>query len=666
MEFWLLVLIVALVALIALPIAALATARTTARELREQMAGLMGHVRDLEAQLRRIESWRVAPVEQPATQPAPAQRPPVSAMPPAAKAVPTAATPVTEPGLPPAPPQVAPPAVIAPPAFSALDQPASVDTRSLENRIGSQWFNRVGILAVLIGVAWFLKLAFDNHWIGPLGRVLIGLVAGAGLIAWSERFQKRGFTAFAYSLEAIGSGTLYLSLWAAFSVYALLPAWAAFGAMILVTAFNGFVSWTRNAELLALYAIAGGLSTPLLVSTGGNHEVTLFTYLLILDLAVLALVVLRPWSRLLFAAFTGTALFICGWWSGFYSVAQQGRTAFFLTCFFLIFAFAPRLVRAEQNDRRGFSGWDVLALILLPILNAALGFVALYSLFSSATQDWAGPWLAVAFAAFYLLLLRLPTRGILRDGPPVLAALHLAAAVVFLTIAIPLKTHGRWLTIGWLTEGAALLWVSRQLQQILLRVFALICLILGLFALLIVNPPASTTPFLNQRFATYAVAIAVFAFVAWLAHRSNADEQVEPILRWPFLRGASVLAINSLILLAVGWEIHSYWWPVRWSGNWTLMHDHMMYAHFTYSAFSMVFGAVLLCIGFWRSSAFLRWQALVLLAVTIAKVFLVDTSELSQGFRIFSFLALGALLLAVSFAYQRDWLNLRRPGDRAS
>src|SRR5206468_8927631 len=197
---------------------------------------------------------------------------------------------------------------------------------------------------------WFLKLAFDNHWIGPLGRVFIGLLAGAALIAWSEIFEKRGFAAFAYSLKAVGSGTLYLSLWAAFSVYALMPAWAAFGAMILVTAFNGYISWTRNAELLALYAIAGGLTTPLLVSTGGNHEVTLFSYLLILDIAVLVLAALRPWSRLLFAAFTGTVVFIAGWWVSFYSQAQEGRTAFFLACFFLIFAFAPRLVRAKLDE----------------------------------------------------------------------------------------------------------------------------------------------------------------------------------------------------------------------------------------------------------------------------------------------------------------------------
>jgi uncharacterized membrane protein len=34
-------------------------------------------------------------------------------------------------------------------------------------------------------------------------------------------------------------------------------------------------------------------------------------------------------------------------------------------------------------------------------------------------------------------------------------------------------------------------------------------------------------------------------------------------------------------------------------------------------------------------------------------------SELSQGYRILSFLGLGALLLGVSFVYQRDWLKLR-------
>jgi uncharacterized membrane protein len=552
------------------------------------------------------------------------------------------------------------------PSFGASGGVSKEEARSLESRIGSQWFNRVGILAMLIGVAWFLKLAFDNHWVGPLGRVFIGLVAGAALIAWSERFEKRGFAAFAYSLKAVGSGTLYLSLWAGFSVYALMPAWVAFVAMILVTAFNGYISWTRNAELLALYAIAGALTTPLLVSTGGNHEVTLFSYLLILDVAVLVLAALRPWSRLLFGAFTGTVMFIAGWWFSFYSQEQEGRTAFFVACFFLIFAFAPRLVQARLDEHGASSAWDKLTLIVLPVANAALGFLAFYSLPSSIVQDWAGPWIAVAFAVFYLILLRLPARGVLQASSAALSGLHLAAAVVFLTIAIPLKTHGRWMTIGWLVEGAALLWVASRLGQMLLRTFAVLCLVLGLFALVMVNPSASNTPLFNERFGTFCVGIAVFAFAAWLAQSSTHDEAIEPILRWRFLAGASVLAVNVLILVAVSNEIHSYWSSLSWRGDWALEHSYRMYAHFSYSAFFMVFGALLLGAGFWKRSAFLRWQALVLLALTIAKVFLSDISELSQGFRIFSFLGLGVLLLGVSFVYQRDWLNLRGQGDQAS
>ena len=61
---------------------------------------------------------------------------------------------------------------------------------------------------------------------------------------------------------------------------------------------------------------------------------------------------------------------------------------------------------------------------------------------------------------------------------------------------------------------------------------------------------------------------------------------------------------------------------------------------------------------FWRRSAFLRWQALVLLALTIGKVFTYDVWELEKGYRIISFIVLGVLLLGISFVYQRDWLKL--------
>jgi uncharacterized membrane protein len=62
--------------------------------------------------------------------------------------------------------------------------------------------------------------------------------------------------------------------------------------------------------------------------------------------------------------------------------------------------------------------------------------------------------------------------------------------------------------------------------------------------------------------------------------------------------------------------------------------------------------------GFSKRSSLVRWQALVLIAVTIGKVFLFDVSELQQGYRILSFIALGAVLMGISYVYHRDWLKL--------
>ena len=54
-------------------------------------------------------------------------------------------------------------------------RPPAVAPDQLENLIGGHWLNRIGILAVFIGISFFLKYAFDNNWIGPSGRVAIGI-----------------------------------------------------------------------------------------------------------------------------------------------------------------------------------------------------------------------------------------------------------------------------------------------------------------------------------------------------------------------------------------------------------------------------------------------------------------------------------------------------------
>lgn len=138
--------------------------------------------------------------------------PTVSQAPPAASSapVPPVQTPV-EVSPQPSPSSFVPPAAITLRPWSAAATPVD-----LESRIGSHGLNRIGLAALLIGVSCVLKFAFENNWIGPARRVTIGLIAGIAIALWSERFRNQGYQAFSYSLKAVGIGTLYLSLWAAF------------------------------------------------------------------------------------------------------------------------------------------------------------------------------------------------------------------------------------------------------------------------------------------------------------------------------------------------------------------------------------------------------------------------------------------------------------------
>jgi len=563
---------------------------------------------------------------------------------------------------PPPRPSANPPAEAAAPDFARNLPKSSLpkSTGSLEDRIGSQLFSRVGIVALLVATTLFLKWAIDNHWIGPIGRILAGLVAGAAVVVWSERFRRQGFNAFSYSLKAIGSGALYLSLWAAFQLYHLLPASIALAAMIVVTAWNAYMAWSQNSQVLAAYALAGAFATPLLLSSGGNHEVFLFTYILAIDVATVLLVRLKPWPRLLFGAFPATVAFFIGWYVEWFDVYNTPKplvvTEIFIALFFLTFLF-PSVLRNEKQTSTPITE------ILLPLANAAFAALAFYSVLQDTGNHDLLPWLAVLFAALYLGLMRLPQ-------PRITSAVHLSLAIVFLTIAIPLKASGRWIIVGWLAEGAALAWVAASLSNPksdeadfaaprILRHLAAAALVLGVCGLLIepfwLNERIDTA-FFNLRFATALFGLAALGLSAFIAHRPLSQPNSDTAFpSWLIIAGSSIVAFNFIAILACLRELDSAWQVT--AGN----PEADLQKALAISAFLMLYGAALLATGFWKRSAFIRWQALLLIVFTIGKAFLYDLRNLSQGYRVLSFLGLGALLMAISFAYQKDWLALRLP-----
>ena len=206
--------------------------------------------------------------------------------------------------------------------------------------------------------------------------------------------------------------------------------------------------------------------------------------------------------------------------------------------------------------------------------------------------------------------------------------------------------------------GSALLaWVAMRsaTKSGLLRGLGYVYLALGfvlLLGVLVSEDSAAFTAFINLRFLLElagAGALAVSALLAWRSRR-DAPENLK-------LAGAGLIAFNLLMLLAVVREIATCF------GRAASAESGLARAA-AVSGWLMVYAAALLVAGFWKRIAFVRWQGLVLIVFTIAKVFLYDMRNLSSVYRVLSFIGLGVLLMGVSFAYQKDWLSLRGDEQR--
>jgi uncharacterized membrane protein len=614
---------------------------------------------------------------------------------------------------PPVAPAAASPPVIAVEHGGEVPNAATrrAESETLESRIGSRWLNRIGIVAVLVGVSYFLKYAFENDWIGPSVQVIIGMAAGIVVAAWSERFRRHGFAGFSYSLKAVGAGALYLSLWASFALYGLVSAAVAFSGMVVVTAAMAALAVLESAEVLAGLALVGGFLTPVLVSTGQNQEIALLSYLLLLDASALLLQRFRSWPRIIFGSFLGTELLFVFWYTKFYSSDQFAVTVSFLSAFFALFAAAPLVAdllpgsparavvaRVGVEIRGGIT--PLRTGVVLPVLNGFAYFCTIYAmLWMQGIAVNAAQYLLAIAAIYGGLGMALERRASDALAPPsarldarrLLPLVHLGMAVACLTAAIALWLHGHWIAFSWLVEAAALFYAGAKAARSAVKWLGMIVAMLAIFNLLIGSVGWRTqTLLLNERFGLYLLAIGVIAAMIWWQQHgaspaeSSAAEALEkkearatPVsdggdwLRHPQVLVLAVIAINLLALCALNFEVGDYF--RREIAAVSAAHRAMLpsvYARqvrsltitrdFSYSAVWMAYGVLLIWVGFWKRAEFLRWQAIVLIGFTILKVFIYDASALQRGYRILAFMILGVILLAISFAYQKDWLGLQK------
>ncbi len=368
-------------------------------------------------------------------------------------------------------------------------------------------------------------------------------------LAGGYQANKKGFQVFAQGLVGAGIAILYLAVYAAFNFYHLLPQWVAFVFMSVVTLIAFLNGLFYNSLAEEILGWTGGFLTPLLLSTGQANEIGLFSYIVLLDAGLLAMVVKkREWWVLEPLTFAGTWLMYLMWRDPYYTDADLWVTVFFVTLFWLLFLGADVL-----RWRRPDSGSVVNQ--VLPAFNAFFYYLAVYFLINEDHHAWMGL-VALAMGAAYFLIYTVRRRhGVPEVNVGIRMVLTTATLVV---IATGVQFHDFDTVMAWSAEAAFLIWLSRDrdigyldlagLALFGLAVFKLVVLTDGALAY---DPIGEFTPVFNHRALTFAVTGLAIGTAAFLVD----------------IQGGNRKAINSRVLhgawcavlfLLVTTEIYDY------------------------------------------------------------------------------------------------------------
>lgn len=319
----------------------------------------------------------IHPTPTPAFSAAPAQ--PVNAVPPSIPPI----LPQPELQLPKAVPAVhhEPPAL--PSAAFATPRPKAsvIESINWEQFMGVRLFAWLGGLALFLAAAFFLKYSFEHGLIPPWLRVTMGFATGIGLLIGGVKMSQRRYKITADTLSATGVVILYAVTFAAREVYhfEFFNPVTTFLLMTLITGTAFVIAVRLNAQVVAVLGMLGGFLTPLLLRTGQDNPVGLFSYIALLDLGLLAVAYARRWDWLNLAGAIGTVLMQFVWVANFYNSTK----VFIALAIFLGFC-ALYLGSAVWSQRRGRTNVWLIAATMLP--PAAMFFFVLQLIVGMETR----------------------------------------------------------------------------------------------------------------------------------------------------------------------------------------------------------------------------------------------------------------------------------------
>jgi uncharacterized membrane protein len=227
--------------------------------------------------------------------------------------------------------------VPAPPAPTRAEPPAD----TVETKAGLVWVNRIGAITVILSVAFGFKYAVDNEWIGPSGRVMLGLLAGAVALVAGDKLWWRGHKSFAQGITALGVSIFYLSFYAAYQLYSLIPQSVAFIGAVVTTLAGGALALRYDARAIAALALFGGYMSPALASSGHPNDRFFGAYLFVLNAIALALVRRKQWLSVEIAAAAATLILVTAWIANAGHRLDPVEGSLFVTLQFVVFVLSP-------------------------------------------------------------------------------------------------------------------------------------------------------------------------------------------------------------------------------------------------------------------------------------------------------------------------------------
>ena len=506
------------------------------------------------------------------------------------------------------------PVIAAPPSSPSGPDPFDAALRFVRELLfGGNTVVRAGILILLIGVVLLLRWAAE-HAILPIElRLMAAALLAIALIVvgFRQRITRSGFSR---ALQGGGVAGLYLVVFFAFRTYGLIPAPLAFALLVGIAVTSGALSVLQNSRSLIMIAQVFGFAAPLLASTGKGSHVALFSYYLVLNLAIAGIAWFKAWRALNVLGFAFTFGVASAWGVLSYEPRHFASTEPFLIAFFLLYVSIPLLyaLRHPGSPR----GWVDGSLVFGTPL-AALGLQ--WSLVHD--RPFAMAFTALGMAAIYLGLAYVMKRR----APERLAMLgeaFLPIGVGFVTLAIPYGLDNHNLTgAAWALEGAGLYWVGVRQRRALSRAAGVVLQVLAGGAL-VLDPsrPDDGLPILNTFFlaglllALSSLFISYYAYVS-RAQLSRGDGSVQvPLLAYGlliiFVLGHSEIDSWSLGaldpgariawfgLLGLGLELVAgklAWHTARYPGFllWLAMFGLLVYHHFELDASPLARGGYL-------------------------------------------------------------------------